>query len=172
MKSSVEVAKHPLHPMLIPIPIGAFLLTLIGDLAYTGTNNTFWYSFSTWTMAIGIIGGLLAAIPGLVDYAKVVPGGQAKRQATTHMVLNLSIVTLFAINLLFRLFTTASGGTNWLLSLGMTVIASVALLYSGWLGGELVFKHRVGVVERAEHEASGLRVTMSPEEAERVRQRH
>ncbi len=171
MKSSVEVAKHPLHPMLIPIPIGAFLLTLIGDLAYAGTNNTFWYSFSTWTMTIGIIGGLLAAIPGLMDYLKVVPQGQAKRQATTHMVLNVSIVALFLINLLVRLYSTASTGANWWLSLTLTVIGSLALLYSGWLGGELVFKHRVGVVERAEQEASGLRVTMSREEAERVRHR-
>ncbi len=171
MKSSVVVAKHPLHPMLIPIPIGAFLLTLIGDLAYAGTNNTFWYSFSTWTMGIGIIGGLLAAIPGLMDYLRVVPKGEAKRQATTHMVVNVSIVVLFALNLALRLYTTASTGTNWWLSLTLTVIGNLALLYSGWLGGELVYRHHLGVEERGQRETANLRVTMSPEEAERVQRR-
>ncbi len=171
MKSSVEIAKHPLHPMLVPIPIACFLLTLIGDLAYTGTNNTFWYSFSTWTMGIGIIGGLLAAAPGLMDYLKVVPEGEAKRQATTHMVLNLGIVTLFAINLLVRLYTTATTGANWWLSLTLTIVANLALLYSGWLGGELVYRHRLGVEERGAAEGAGLRVTMAREEAERIQRR-
>ena len=171
MKSSVVVAKHPLHPMLVPIPIACFLLTLIGDLAYTGTNNTFWYSFSTWTMGIGIIGGLLAAVPGLIDYLTVVPQGLAKRQATTHMLLNVSIVALFAINLGVRLFSTASTGANWWLSLALTIIGNVALLYSGWLGGELVYRHRLGVEDRGQPEAEGLRVTMAREEAKRAQHR-
>ena len=171
MKSSVVVAKHPLHPMLVTIPIGAFLLTLIGDLAYAGTNNTFWYSFSTWTMGIGIIGGLLAAIPGLIDYLTVVPKGLAKRQATLHMVLNVSIVALFAINLGLRLFSTASTGTNWWLSLTLTIIGNATLLFSGWLGGELVYRHRIGVEERGQEEAANLRVTMTREEARRVQHR-
>lgn len=171
MKSSVVVAKHPLHPMLVPIPIGAFLLTLIGDLAYVGTNNTFWYSFSTWTMGIGIIGGLLAALPGLMDYLKVVPEGEAKRQATTHMLLNLGIVTLFAINLVMRLTTTASTGANWWLSLTMTIAGNLALLYSGWLGGELVYRHRIGIEDRVPEETGNLRVTMAREEAKRIQRK-
>ncbi|MNK63543.1 hypothetical protein D3C87_827630 [compost metagenome] len=171
MKSSVVVAKHPLHPMLIPIPIACFVLTLIGDLAYAGTQNPFWYSFSIWTMGIGIIGGLLAAVPGLMDYLTVVPQGLAKRQATTHMVLNVSIVVLFIINLGLRLFTTASTGGLWTLSLALTIIGVLALGYSGWLGGELVFRHRIGVEERGQPEAEGLRVTMAREEAKRVQRR-
>ena len=171
MKSSVVVAKHPLHPMLVPIPIGAFLLTLIGDLAYAGTNNTFWYSFSTWTMGIGIIGGLLAALPGLMDYLKVVPKGEAKRQATTHMVLNVSIVALFIINLGLRLYTTASTGPNWWWALALTIAGNLALLYSGWLGGELVYRHRIGIEERASEDAGQLRVTMAREEAKRIQRK-
>jgi len=171
MKSSVVVAKHPLHPMLIPIPIACFLLTLIGDLAYAGTQNLFWYVFSTWTMGIGIIGGLLAAIPGLIDYVTVVPQGLAKRQATTHMLLNVGIVALFILNLGLRLFTTAATGGLWTLSLTLTIIGVLALLYSGWLGGELVFRHRIGVEERGQPEAEGLRITMAREEAKRVQRR-
>jgi uncharacterized membrane protein len=167
MKSSIRVADHPLHPMLVNIPIACFLLTLIGDLAYAGTGNIFWYSFSTWTMGFGVIGGLLAALPGLADYLTVVPR-QARRIATTHMILNVSIVGLFIVNLALRAFTAASSGGNWWLSLALTIVGNVALLYSGWLGGELVFRHHVGVEEGEMREVPQLRVTMSPEEARRV----
>lgn len=171
MKSSVNLANHPLHPILVPIPIGAFLLTLIGDIAYTATSNTFWYSFSSWTMGIGIVGALLAAIPGFLDYISVVPEGEPKRQATVHMAVNLGIVAIFALNLVMRLFTTASTGANWWLSLIMTVVGVGALMYTGWLGGELVYRHRMGIDERVHPEAPSLRVTMSREEAERVHRR-
>lgn len=170
MKSSVVVAKHPLHPMLIPIPIGAFLFALIGDLAYLGTANTFWYSFATWSIAIGVISGLLAAVPGLIDYLTVVPG-EARRTATTHMIVNVSIVAVFAINWAIRVFSTATTGTNHWLTLGLTLIADAALLYSGWLGGHLVYHHRLGVEEPGQREEAKLRVTMSPEEARRVQRR-
>lgn len=171
MKSSVVVAKHPLHPMLVPIPIACFLLTLIGDLAYTGTSNPFWFSFSIWTMGIGIIGGLLAAVPGLIDYLTVVPQGLAKRQATTHMILNVSIVGLFIINLAIRVFSTAATGPVWWLALALTIVGIAALLYSGWLGGELVYRHRIGIEEPGQRETSQLRVTMSPEEARQIQKR-
>lgn len=170
MKSSVVVAKHPLHPMLIPIPIGAFVLALIGDLAYLGTANPFWYSFATWSIVAGVVSGLLAAVPGLIDYLTVVPqkGREAKRQATTHMIVNVSVVALFGINLAIRTFTTASTGPNHWLTLGMTIIGDLALLYSGWLGGHLVYHHRIGVEEPGQTEEARLRVTLSPEEAERI----
>lgn len=171
MKSSVVVAKHPLHPMLVTIPIGAFLLTLIGDLAYAGTHNPFWHGFSMWTMGIGIIGGLLAAVPGLIDYLTVVPAGEAKRQATTHMILNVSIVGLFIINLAIRYYAGATSGAPWGWALALTIVGNLALLYSGWLGGELVYRHRLGVEERGQQETANLRVTMSPEEAKRVQHR-
>jgi uncharacterized membrane protein len=170
MKSSAVVAKHPLHPMLIPIPIGAFLLTLIGDLAYLGTNNPFWYSFSTWTMGIGIIGGLIAAIPGLIDYGTVVPKA-AKRYATAHMLLNVGLIVLFTINLALRLFTTASTGPNWWMSFTLTVIGNLALLVSGWLGAHLVYEHRVGVVEKDQPEYENFRVTLNRDEAARAQHR-
>lgn len=171
MKSSVIVAKHPLHPMLIPIPIGAFLFALIGDLAYLGTGNTFWYSFATWSIGIGVVSGLLAAVPGLVDYLTIVRGKAARRTATTHMILNVSIVAVFAINLALRVYTTASTGTNHWVTLAMTVLADVALLYSGWLGGHLVYHHRIGIEEAGQREEANLRVTMSPEEARRTQRR-
>ncbi|HEY9856362.1 MAG TPA: DUF2231 domain-containing protein [Stenomitos sp.] len=170
MKSSVVVAKHPLHPMLIPFPIGAFVFALIGDLAYLGTANTFWYAFATWSIGIGVITGLLAAVPGLIDFLTVVPG-EARRTASTHMILNVSIVAVFAINLALRAFSTATTGANHWLTLALTIIADAALVYSGWLGGQLVYHYRIGIEERGQREEARLRVTMSPEEARREQRR-
>lgn len=171
MKSNVIVAKHPLHPMLVTIPIGAFLFALIGDLAYLGTSNPFWYSFATWSIGIGVVGGLLAAVPGLIDLLTVVRGADARRTAITHMVLNVSIVVLFAINLAIRAFTTATTGGNHWLTLAMTVVGDAALLYSGWLGGHLVYHYRIGVEEPGQREDAKLRVTMAPEEVRRAQRR-
>lgn len=171
MKSSVIVAKHPLHPMLIPIPIGAFVLALIGDLAYLGTTNPFWYSFATWSIVVGVVSGLLAAVPGLIDYLTVVRGRDARRTATTHMILNVSVVAVFAINAAIRFFSTASTGPNHWLTLAMTVVGDAALMYSGWLGGHLVYHHRIGIEEPGQTEEAKLRVTLSPEEAERAQRR-
>lgn len=168
MKSSVVVAKHPLHPMLIPIPIGAFVLALVGDLAYLGTSNPFWHSFATWSIVAGVVSGLLAAVPGLIDYLTVVRGRDARRKATMHMVLNVSLVAVFAINAAIRFLTTATTGPNLWLTVALTVLADVALLASGWLGGELVYKHRIGVEEPGQSEEAKLRVTLSREEAQRI----
>ncbi len=167
MKSSVVVAKHPLHPMLITIPIGAFVLALVGDLTFMVSGRPFWYVFATWSIVFGVVGALLAAVPGLLDYLTVVPkkGPEARRQATTHMIINLSVVALFAINLAIRYF--AAGPTFWLTT-ALTVVGDAALMYSGWLGGHLVYHHRIGVEEPGQTETARLRVTMSPEEAERV----
>lgn len=170
MKSSVIVAKHPLHPMLIPIPIGAFVFALIGDLAFLGTGSPFWHGFANWSIGIGVVSGLLAAIPGLIDYLTVVRGA-ARRTATTHMILNVSIVALFALNLALRAFTNATTGANLWLTVALTVVADAALLYSGWLGGHLVFHHRIGIEEKGEPGAPDFRITLSPEEARRAQRR-
>lgn len=170
MKSSVVVAKHPLHPMLIPLPIGAFTLTLVGDLAYAFTSNPFWYAFAAWSMGIGIASALLAALPGLVDYVTMVPRN-AKRIATLHMGLNFGMVAIFGINLALRIFATATSGPTWWLALALTVVGVAALSVSGWLGGELVYRHRLAVEEPGEPGDGRFRITLSPEEAEPARRR-
>lgn len=163
MKSNAIVAKHPLHPMLIPIPIASYMLALIGDFAYLGTRNRFWHDFSTWSMRIGTVGAALAAVPGLIDYGTVVPR-QAKKHATAHALINVGTMGLFIGNLFLRSSEDTTHGKAMAASITMTTIGNAALVYSGWLGGHLVYEHKVGVVEseKGESEAPNFRISLAP----------
>ncbi|HXF81822.1 MAG TPA: DUF2231 domain-containing protein [bacterium] len=142
MQGKARIKEHPIHPMLIPFPIAFWVGSLIADFAYFATDNDFWTSMGTTLIGFGIIGALLAAIAGFVDYFTAPMPARVKGTATKHMLVNLGITVLFVVNYLLRVATpeTAAG---YILS----VIGIAALLYSGWLGGDLVYDHRVGVAE-------------------------
>jgi uncharacterized membrane protein len=140
MASPASIARHPIHPMLIVFPIGLWIFSLIADLIYIGTDTAIWNDIAFYTMAGGIVGALLAAIPGLIDYISIT-NSRTKRIGTIHMVLNVLILGLFIFNLWARyndLFSTQ-------LPVILSAIGVVMLAVSGWLGGEMVYVRGVGV---------------------------
>jgi uncharacterized membrane protein len=155
MQTPASIAKHPIHPMLITIPIGLWIFSLICDLFYVfGSQEENWSIVAYYTMAGGIVGALLAAIPGFIDLLSL--PSAVKRIAITHMSINLGIVVLFAINLWLRTrATTTSFAPQWL-----SVIAIALLGVSGWLGGKMVHVHGVGVQNPPEPVSAPIR---SPE---------
>jgi uncharacterized membrane protein len=141
-RSTARIAGHPLHPLLIPFPIVSFIGALVTDVMFLTTGEGGWATASNWLIGVGLVTAALAAAAGFADYA----GDDRVRQigaATRHMIANIVVVTLEAVNFLVRLSTSSDG----LGSLGVWLsLASVIILaYSGWLGGELVYRHRVGV---------------------------
>lgn len=146
MRTPASIAGHPIHPMLVPIAIGGFVLSFAFDIvcwfSASPAPNT-WTTVAYYAMIGGICGALVAAVFGLVDLLSL-PPGPVKSTAIKHMSLNLVIVALFVINAWMRRANPAELGTPMLLSL----IAILMLLVSGWLGGKLVFEAGVGV-ERA-----------------------
>lgn len=141
MASPASIQKHPIHPMLIPFPIGLWIFSLLCDVVYAmGWGGAVWNDMAFYTMVGGIIGALAAAIPGYIDYRSL-----TDPQTTTigrwHMLVNLSIVVLFAINLSLRMWSEPGAVLPVLLSLVGIAMLGVA----GWLGGELVYVHRVAV---------------------------
>lgn len=155
MQTKASIARHPVHTMLVPLPIGLFTAALVFDLLHVGTGRPAWGSVAFWNIAAGIAGALLAAVPGLIDYSGLV--GVARRIATWHLAMNLALVGLFALNLWLR---TGPGqaviGPGMGIPLALT-IAGVALMFaSGWLGGEMVYRHRVGVEERGDRDRRTL----------------
>lgn len=135
----VNVAGHPVHPMLVTIPIGLWIFSLVGDLVYASTGDARWETTAYFTLGGGIVGALLAALPGFVDLLAL-RDGRERRTGLTHMSLNLAIVVVQAVNFWLR---TADGyGT---LPLILSIVAVVALAISGWLGGHLV--HVLGVTQ-------------------------
>jgi uncharacterized membrane protein len=136
-----SVAGHPIHPMLVPLPIGLWMFSLVADMvALSRAGDGPWRDVAFYTMAGGLVGAVLAAVPGLVDFTGI-RAQQTRRLATFHLVLNLSLVALYAVNLWLRSTHALGEGLPVILSaLGIVVLA-----VSGWLGGELVFVRRVGV---------------------------
>lgn len=142
MKDKVRVANHPIHPMLIPFPIGLWIFSLVADIVYLYNGNPSWATAALYTMGGGIIGALLAAVPGFVDYLYMGPS-RTKNIALWHMLLNVGALVLFVINFFMRLDSIPGATGPFLLS----IIGVVGILISGWLGGHLVYVDGMAVDE-------------------------
>lgn len=136
--------------MLIPLPITCAIGALVADIVALATGYPGW-TFMGYVLTVGMWAtGLLAALPGLLDYLFVVPSrSAAKLDATIHMTLNVTIVVLYFISWLAK---NAVGGAQAgppISSLVLEIIGSLLLGVSGWYGWTLVYKHRVGIDDRA-----------------------
>jgi uncharacterized membrane protein len=141
MSTPASIRRHPLHPMLIVFPIALWVASLVCDIAYhAGARNVFWKEMAFYAIAGGVVGALLAAIPGFIDYLSLTER-RTKRIATTHMAINLLVVLVFIFNLGIR-YASPSGE---LFPVFVSVVAIGLMSIGGWLGGALVFEHGVGV---------------------------
>src|SRR2546429_8573494 len=142
MSTPASIRRHPIHPMLIVFPIALWIFSLICDFIYhAGPHNVFWKDVAFYSMVAGVIGALLAAIPGFIDYLSLT-NRRVKRIATTHMILNIIVLALFLFNLGIRY--TASPGSE-LSAVVLSIVAIALLAVSGWLGGSLVHVYAVGI---------------------------
>lgn len=142
MRTPAQIARHPIHPMLVTIPIGLWLFAFVCDLFFVlGSGVSLWFTLSFWTIIGGIVGALAAAIPGLIDMLSL--SGTPKKIAITHGAINVTVVLLYAINLGMRINGSEVAG----LPLALSIIGITLLAVSGWLGGHMVYVHRVGVDE-------------------------
>jgi uncharacterized membrane protein len=141
MSTRVSIAGHPLHAMLVTIPIGLWVFSLVADIIFMSNGDVQWATTAYFTLGGGIVGALLAAVPGLLDFLGL-HDPRERRVATIHLVLNLAIVAIQAIN--FWLRSRANPGSETLPIL-ISVVAIAALVVSGWLGGQLV--HVLGVTQ-------------------------
>jgi uncharacterized membrane protein len=163
MRTPAQIAGHPIHPMLVTIPIGLWVFSLVCDFIAMGsaTPET-WQATSFYAMVGGIIGALAAALPGLVDLLSL-RDAAIRKTALTHMGLNLTIVALYAVNAWTRYQDLVSDNV----SLGLSILAIAMLLVSGWLGGKMVYE--AGVAVHAEDTAPSAPGTWESDRA-RARQ--
>ena len=141
MASPASVLKHPIHPMLIPFPIALWIFSFVCDVIYAlGWGGTVWNDLAFYSMAGGVVGAMIAAVPGYIDYRSL-SDPKVKRIGWWHMVINLCIAVLFAINLWLRVGSQPGAALPMVLSF----IGIAMLGVSGWLGGELVYVHGVAV---------------------------
>ena len=164
MKSHAAVASHPLHAMLIPFPFGL----LVGSVAFdaiglVGHLPTFWL-VGYYMLAAGIITALVAAIPGIIDYATTVPPrSSAKKRAATHGLTNSFAVALFA-----TAWFTRSSATPDLMALMLEVGGAAVLSSGAWMGGTLVYRNQIGVDHRYARAGKWREATLSVAEGDFV----
>jgi len=146
----MRIAGHAVHPMLVVFPLGLLATSVVWDICRLATGHPSWGTVAFWTIVAGVVGGLLAAVPGFVDWVAIPGGTRAKRVGVYHMVLNLTVVGLFVVSLIAR---GASPGGYSLAGFGRMIwgwIGVALALVSGWLGGELVETLGVSVRDGAD----------------------
>jgi uncharacterized membrane protein len=130
--------------MLIPFPIVCFILTFVADVLYTRTHDATWATASVWLLVIGLVFAALAAVAGLTDFL----GDDRVRgasDAVKHMLANVTAVVLELVNVILRWKDTGFIDSTGVYISGIVVLI---LIYSGWKGGDLVFRHGIGVSDR------------------------
>lgn len=147
MRSRAHFLKgHPLHPMLVPFPIAFLMGAFVFDALGVASGTAGWYVAGKYMSGAGIAMGLLAALPGLVDFLWAIPpDSSGKRHARRHMVLNVSVIILFALAFWVR---GAPGVPPDPPVLGLELVAVLLLAWSGFIGGTLVFRNQIGVDHR------------------------
>lgn len=144
MRTPANIAKHPIHPMLVAVPIGLWVFSLVCDLVYVfASDNDNWSTVALYTLIGGIVGALVAAVPGIIDMLSL--PDHPKRIAIMHMSINLTVVALYVVNAWARLRGLGETWPVWL-----SAIAVAMLGVSAWLGGKLVYEQGVAVDPDAE----------------------
>lgn len=142
---------HPFHAIMITIPIGAWVASFVFDIvAMVGDDPEAFAQGARWLVGIGLIGAVIAAVFGFLDYSVITAGTRAKRVALAHMLLNLTVVVLLSIGFFVRLGVDGVSVAGVVLS----VVALVLLGLSGILGGELAYRFGIRVAdEKTQREA-------------------
>ena len=146
-KSTASIAGHPIHPMLIPFPIAFFVATFVCDLAYWQTANSAWATGAIWLLGAGLVMAALAAVAGLTDVVGE-PRIRALRDVWWHAGGNVLVVLIQ----LYSFYVRYTEGTSAIVPKGLVLSLVVVgiLLFTGWKGWEMVYRHRVGVADTAE----------------------
>lgn len=141
MSSPASFKGHPFHPMLVPLPIGLWIFSIVSDLIFKfGYGGAVWNHVAFYTLAGGIVGAAIAALPGFVDLTGLT-NPKTKTIAIWHMIINLAAVCLYCVNFWLRLHREPGDNLPILLS----AIGIGLIIISGWLGAELVYVRGVAV---------------------------
>ncbi len=147
MESKAKALGHPIHPMLIVFPLGLLVAAVAFDIIYLVTGNTTFAVVAFWNIAGGVLGGLAAAVFGLIDWIAIPAGTRAKSVGLWHGAGNVVVVLLFAVSWLLRL--GARDNAPDMLAVALGLVAAGIGTVTGWLGGELVDRLGVGVDDGA-----------------------
>ena len=146
--STAAISGHPIHPMLIPFPIAFLVGALVSDLIFTANQDVFWARAALWLTAAGLVFGVVAALFGAIDFFTI---GRVRAFpiAWVHFIGNAVVLILALISVLMRANNPEAAVQPW--GLVLSLMISLILVVTGWLGGELSYRHKVGVNSKPEN---------------------
>lgn len=150
-RTAVAIARHPIHPMVVPFPIAFLLAVVATDVMYLATDDPFWGRASLWLAGGGTGLGILAGIIGTLELL-LIKDIRHRAAGWTHFVLAVMLLAVGFTNWLSRLeepLQAIAGGGLYLSLLGAVLVAM-----AGWLGGELVFEHHIGLGKHQQEDRS------------------
>jgi uncharacterized membrane protein len=143
MRGKARLFGHSVHPMLIVFPLGMLTVSWIFDIVHLATGVGTWAHVAFWMLSCGLVGGVAAAIPGLIDYFAIPQNTRARNVATRHLAVNLLAMSFFLTSWLIRMVTgIEDAGVGSLL---VAMLGAGMISVSAWYGGELVERLGVGV---------------------------
>lgn len=141
-RTTAQIAGHPLHPMLVPFPIAFFVGTLVCDLVVWRTGLAGWATATQWLLGAGLVMAALAALAGVTDVL-----GESRIRAIGDVWLHAGGNVLVVLLELYNFYIRYDGGLAAIVPTGLIIslVVVAILLFTGWKGWGLVYRHRVGI---------------------------
>ncbi|MEU4340466.1 DUF2231 domain-containing protein [Nocardia sp. NPDC023852] len=150
---------HPFHPIMVTVPIGAWVSGLVFDIASRFVDDPdFLAKGSLWLIGLGVVGALAAATAGFLDLLAIPTGTATYRTALVHMTLNLAVTLAYVVNFLWRRAGSGPMGAVPIGPIALSVTCLAVLVISGYLGGKLAYHYGVRVADE-QTQAEGYRKT-------------
>lgn len=143
MKARARLLGHGIHPMLIVFPLGLLSSSVAFDIVNLATKNAEWANIAYWMIAAGLIGGVVAAVFGWIDWLAIPRNTRAATVGLVHGIVNACVLVVFAMSWYLRMTARQTAADPGTLPFILSVVGLVGALVGGWLGGELV--ERLGV---------------------------
>jgi uncharacterized membrane protein len=141
-RSTASILGHPIHPMLVPVPITCFVGALITDIVYAQTAAMQWANFSVWLITIGLLVSVLVVLAGLIDFL-----GDRRIRRIGASWIHGAVNGLALVLSIFNAFVHSRDAYTSVVPTGLILSAIVVVLLAigAWNGGSLVYRHGVGV---------------------------
>ncbi|MFD2445479.1 DUF2231 domain-containing protein [Bacillus sp. CGMCC 1.16607] len=156
-RSKLRFFGHPVHPVITHFPMALLPVSFLGDLLGVWKDTSFWWSFSFYNLAIGLVFSIPALITGMIDFITIPQKGNVERVALRHMTVMIAAILMYMVSFYIRIGIEIPSGWRLISSVTLSFIGTIFLLIGGWFGGQLVYRHAAGsnpINEQSELEKS------------------